>query len=404
MAKTSIHVALEIGTSKTCMVVGEISPDASATIIGIGEVKSVGIRRGEICDLTYASRCVRDAWAMAQDHADVEIRSIFLSITGDHFIGDNQIGSYRLPDNERIVTQKHMDIVRDKAENFEVSKDRFIVDTVTGNYSIDGREPSAYPARLTARTLDVSSHIIHGIESRVHNSVICVRQVPLEIENLVFAPVATAQCVLSREQRAAGALLIDIGAGTTDFACYLEGNLVASGCIPVGGSNINQDIHRLTDQRVSLEAAEVLKCTEGNAFGDFEDSSLASYHDSLGLHSVQIRRGELNQFICERLTDTLMRVKKKLPPEALEKGSFSVYLAGGTSMMRGLDLLAHRVFRCKVYQPSIADNKEGEYAFLTDPRYCTAIGLIRMAQLHAQRAENSKTGIFSRMFQYFTGH
>ncbi len=402
MGKTSIHVALEIGTSKTCMVVGEIRSDGSAAIIGIGEAKSVGIRRGEIVDLNYASQCVRDAWGMAQDNADVEIRSIHLAVTGDHFVGQNTLGSYRLPDQERTVTHKHMQIVKEKAANLEVSADRFIIARINGKYSVDGREPSESPARLTARTLDMKSHIIHGIESRIHNSIICARQVPLEVTNLVFAPVATAYAVLNKDQRDAGALVIDIGAGTTDYVCYLDGAVVASGSFPVGGANINQDVNQLTNQRVSKEAAEVLKCTEGDAFGDTTDKTSISYTGEHGLHSCSMPRGMLNRIIRDRLEEILKCVRARLPEEAREKGRISVYLSGGTSMMRGLGALAEHVFECRVSQPAYIDKEQEDYEFLQDPRYCTAVGLIRMAQVYELENELNKPSIFSRLLSYFT--
>ncbi len=399
MAQSTIHVALEIGTSKTCMVVGEVNTDGTASIIGIGEVPSQGVRRGEIVDQSAASRCVRDAWSLAQDHADAEIRSICLSITGSHFIGENNMGSYRLPDELRVVTPEHMDTVREKAESLEIAQDRYIVDSITGYYSIDGKEASSYPVRLTARTLDVSCHIIHGFESRIHNSVICVRQVPLEIEDLVFAPIATAHAILTREHKEAGALLIDIGAGTTDYVLYLNGDVVASGCIPVGGNHINQDIVKLSHQRVNFVAAEVLKRTEGNASGDMKDSTMAVYRDAEGRNEAQIERGVLNRIIYERLYETLLLVKSKLPTHAVEHRDFSVYLSGGASMMRGLDDVAESIFQTTVFQPDPVSEGD-DYSFMNDPRYCTAIGLIRMAQIQHAREQQERDGVFTRFLNF----
>ena len=105
MAQSKILVGLEIGTSKTCMVVGEIRPDATAAIIGIGEVPSAGIRKGEIADQGMARQCLCDAWQIAQDHADVDILNVFLSVTGEHIYGENCQGSYRLPDDEDIIEE-----------------------------------------------------------------------------------------------------------------------------------------------------------------------------------------------------------------------------------------------------------------------------------------------------------
>ncbi len=402
MAQSKIIVGLEIGTSKTCMVVGEVRPDATAAIIGIGEVQSAGVRKGEILDLSMARQCVCDAWQAAQDHADVDILNVFMSMTGEHIYGENNVGSFRLPDDEDIIDEEHVENAREKAENLEITADRFKLNSELGNFSVDGREATRHPVGLTGRTLDVNCHVMHGIRSRLHNSLVCVREVPLEVEDLVFAPLATAQMVLTRQQKDAGALLIDIGGGTTDFICYQGGDVVASGCIPVGGETINQDIVKLTGQRVSKKAAEVLKCTEGNAFGDVKDRSLAQYKSDLGMHDVAIPRGELNRIIRDRLADTLLRVRDRLPEEVMRQHGMSIYFSGGTSLMRGLDNLAHYIFNVPVHQPVPQDPSQ-PHSYLADPRYCTAIGLIRFAQRYdddiLRRPPSKLAAFFSRLFR-----
>ena len=401
MAQSKILVGLEIGTSKTCMVVGEIRPDATATIIGIGEVPSAGVRKGEIVDQSMARQCVCDAWQLAQDHADVDILNVFLSVTGEHIYGENNVGSYRLPDDEDIIDEDHADFAKEKAEKLEIAADRFAVNRELGGFSIDGREPTRHPAGLTGRTLDVNCHVMHGIRTRLQNSLLCVRQVPLEVEDLVFAPLATAQMVLTRQQKDSGALLIDIGGGTSDFICYKGGDVVASGCIPAGGNTINQDIVKLTGQRVSSKAAEVLKCTEGNAFGDVKDRSLAQYKSELGMHDVSIPRGELNRIIRDRLADILLRVRDRIPAEVWKQSGMSVYFSGGTSLMRGLDNLAQYIFNAPVHQPApLAPGQH--HSYLADPRYCTAIGLIRFAQRYDDDAiRSTQPNMLARFFNFF---
>ncbi|MBR2145648.1 MAG: cell division protein FtsA [Akkermansia sp.] len=403
MAQSKILVGLEIGTTKTCMVVGEIRPDATATIIGIGEVKSVGVRKGEVAELSMARQCVCDAWQLAQDHADVDILNVFLSVTGEHIVGENNVGYFRLQDNESIIEDEHAYAAKEKAEKLELSKDRFIVNRELGGFSIDGGEPTRHPAGLGGRTIDVNCHIMHGIRSRLQNSLLCVRQVPLEVEDLVFAPLATAQMVLTRQQKDSGSLLIDIGGGTTDFICYKGGDVVASGCIPMGGNNINQEIARLTDQRVSFKAAEVLKRTEGNAFGDIKDHSLAQYKSELGMHDVSIERGQLNRIIRNSLAAMLLQVRDRIPSELLNPG-MGIYLSGGTSFMRGLDGLCQYIFGgMPVHQPAPLPPGHN-HSYLADPRYCTAIGLIRYAQRYDDDAINPRSGnMLARFLKFLRG-
>ncbi len=402
MPQSKIHVGLEIGTTKTCMVVGEIHPDATATILGIGSVRSVGVKKGEIHDLSLARQCVWDAWRLAQDHAEVDILNIFLSVTGDHFVGQNSTGSYRLPEGEDIITPEHMKMVAQKAKQIDLPPEHYTLESILGGYSIDGAEASAHPVGLTGRTLDTNCHTVHGIKTRIQNSLRCVRQVPLEVEDVIFAPLATAQMILTRQQREMGALLIDIGGGTTDYICYAGGEVVASGCLPVGGNTINDDIIKLSSQRINRTAAETLKCTEGNAYGDQKDRTRAEYRDELGMHEVSIERGALNRIICDRLMDTLMRIQLKIPADVWKRPGMGVYFSGGTSLMRGLDILARQIFKVPIYQPAPISSKE-QGAFLQDPRYCTPIGLIRFAQRYDDDAlhHQASAGFWSRMKQFF---
>lgn len=399
MKRPKIHVGLEIGTSKTCIVVGETRADASACIIGVGEVPSEGIRKGEIENFISARRCIIDAWQLAQEHADVDILSVYLSVTGDHIKSKSFPGSYRLPDHEETIKESHQNIAREKSQHLDIPKDHIIVDSLLGGYSIDGGTPTLHPTGLQGRTLDINCHTIHAPKLRLNNSVSCVREVPLEVEDIVFAPIATAQAILNRQARESGALLIDIGAGTTDFVCYMGGEIIASGCIPVGGDTINQDIITMSEMRINSSAAEALKCSEGNAFGDQNDRSKAHYVDELGMHDIQIERGELNKIINDRLGDTLMRVRRKLPLDKLKRGCPTVYLSGGTSYMRGLKQLTEQVFNTKVFQPELR-NQQHQRLYTQAPRYCTAIGLIRYAQNANEKLSVArKPGLFAQVLR-----
>ena len=401
MAQTKIIVGLEMGSTKTCMVVGEVRPDSTAAIIGVGEVPSAGIRMGEISNMSMARQCLFDAWQHAQDHADVEILNVILSVTGEHIYGENGHGSYRLPDDEDIIEYEHINLAREKAEKIEIAADRFVINREMGNFSIDNRETSHYPVGLTGRTLDVKCHVMHGILTRIQNYLMCARQVPLEVEDIVFAPLATAQVVLSRQQKEAGALLIDIGGGTSDFICYSNGDIVASGCIPVGGKAIDKDIVEQSSQQMSTKAAEVLKCTEGNAFGDVKDTSPAYYRSDLG-HEVSIPRGLLNKIIRDRLASILLQVRDNIPPHVLSQSGMTVYLSGGTSLMRGLDNLAQFIFKVPVRQP-LPPSTGDDYTYLSDPRYCTAIGLIRFAQKCEAAMRRKQGGWWRRFINFIRG-
>ena len=353
MAKTKIHVGLEIGTSKTCMVVGEVKPDATVTIIGVGEVPSEGVVRGEIEDTSKVIQCIYDAWNMAQDHADVDIMTVYLSVTGAHIVGQNNRGTFRLPPDESIISQEHMDEVTEIARDIALGPEQFVLHRVPGLFSVDGQENLTNPAGLTGRTLDIDCHIIHGIKSRITNSFRCVREVPLDIADVVFAPIATAQFVLNRQVKQAGALLIDMGAGTTDYVLYLDGQLVASGCVPLGGDHISNDITLMTG--IPLAQAELLKKTEGdaNSFSG-KTNEMVRVRGEGNMKDAAIERNVLNEIIRSRLLEIFNLVKSSLPKDTF-KGNrcHGVYLCGGASLMRGVGELASHVFGVAISRPTL---------------------------------------------------
>lgn len=396
--RTKIHVGLEIGTSKTCLVVGEVKADSAVRILGIGETKSAGVRKGEIYDFSQTRACLKDALAKAEDASDVEIGSVFLAITGSHIAGVNNRGTFRLPDGEPVVAPEHVEEARAIARDVHIPQDHVYVHPIIRSYWLDGLEHSTTPVGLFGKTVEADFHVVHGIGTRIQNSIKLVRETPLEVDEVVFAPIATAQMALDREQRERGALVIDIGGGTTDYALYLGGVITASGCIPVGGDHITNDIHLVTG--LPFSKAERLKITEGDASADpVRSVGNAKLDDERGFAEVEVSRAVLNEVIRQRLEETLRLVKQRLPAGSVDSIGSGIYLTGGTSLMRGFSELAFEVFGRDIYRPELPEIS-GVQANFKDPRYATAIGLIRYAQiLETERA--APPGFFGRIGRLF---
>lgn len=383
MTKSKIYVGLEIGTSKTCMVVGEVKIDGSVKILGVGETRSAGVRKGEITDYPNARAGLKDALLKAEDICDVDISNVLLSVTGAHIAGVNNKGTFRLPDEEEEVHSGHLEEATEFARDLPIPADHLYLHNFIRNYHLDGQEHSVAPVGLIGQSLDVDFHIVHGIRSRIQNSIKCVREIPLEVDDVVFAPIATAQVALDRTSKDSGALVIDIGGGTTDYVLYLNGAIATSGCIPVGGDHVTNDIHLGT--HILYSRAEELKKSEGNASGD-PNLGIGNVKvlDDNGYEEKEISRGLLNGIINARLKETLKLVIDRLPENALRNIGDGVYITGGTSKMRGFSDLAEQMFPgLPIYQTEQADqsNLSGVHANFRDPQYTTAVGLIRYAQI-----------------------
>ncbi|MEM9237996.1 MAG: cell division protein FtsA, partial [Verrucomicrobiota bacterium] len=340
MARTKIHVGLEIGTSKICMVVGEVKSDGSVKILGVGQSKSVGVRKGEIYDFPQVRACVKDALVKAEDASDVEVGSVFLAITGSHVQGLNNRGSFRLPDGEETIDHDHVNEAKEIARAVSIPQDHVYLHHIIRKFGVDGYEHASSPIGLSGKTVDADFHIVHGIRSRIENQIKCVREMPLDVDDLVFSPIATAQVALDREARERGALVVDIGGGTTDYVLYIDGVIEATGCIPVGGDHITNDIHLVTG--LPFSKAEVLKVREGDASGDAARSvGMAKVDDDKGFSDAEVKRQLLNDIIRQRLEETMKLLLARLPDGAMERVGTGVFLAGGTSLMRGFGELAH---------------------------------------------------------------
>ena len=237
-------------------------------------------------------------------------------------------------------------------------------------------------------------HIIHGVKTRIQNSIKCVREVPLEVEDIVFSPVAAAQVVLNREAKNEGALLIDVGGGTPDYICFVDGAVVASGCVPIGGDHITNDIALVL--KIPLARAEKLKVNHGSAsLKNIEHGEIAIEGES----GKTVEQELLNQIMNARATELLSVVAEPLQKQGLlEKLGKGIFLTGGSSLMTGIGDVAEDIFGIPVQKAGSAA-MSGPSALFENPQYATPVGLIRYAQLLDE--QRPKQGTLSKLCKSF---
>jgi len=361
------------------MLVGEVKVDGSVKILGIGTAKSAGVRKGEISDYVKVRACVEDARRKAEESSDVQIGSVFLSITGNHLVGVNSTGTYRLPEREKQIHAGYLKEAEKIARGIHLTDEQVIVHQSPRLYRVDGFEHTAPPVGLFGKTFESDYHMVYGLGTRIQNSIKCVRELSMEVDDVVFAPIAAAQYALYRDEKESGVLLIDIGGGTTDYVLYLNGAIAASGCIALGGEHVTNDIHMITE--LQFTRAETLKIREGHASGEssHDVGGIKIPVDESGFTHQDVKRELLNAIIRERMLEILNLIKKRLPAGALERVGSGVILSGGSSAMRGLDQLVKEVFGLSV-NLSTRLEISGVQANFQDPQYITCLGLIRYAQ------------------------
>lgn len=393
MGKDNIIVGLEIGTSKICVVVGESKPDRSIRILGVGQAPSRGVRKGEIVDFDTAGKCVREAIADAEEKSDVMIDSVYVGITGAHIASFNNRGVVQIPEDQEEIGDEDCENVRVNAKEVSIPAQNIFLHTILQHYYVDGQDGVLNPVGMMGTQLAADFHIIHGIRTRVQNAIRCVKEIPLEIEDVVYNPLAAAQVVLTQSQKNLGALMIDIGGGTTDFILYVDGAVKQSGVLAVGGDHITNDISM--GLRIPMAKAEKLKVEEGSVIlGNSLPGETVVLKDESGFAGKEIERETLNTIIHMRMRESLELLKRELEKEAFfDYIGAGIFITGGCSLLKGIDNLAEEIFGMPVHVAH-AQSMSGLTSAFENPQLATAIGLIK----YAQAVETDRpSGLFDRL-------
>jgi len=402
MAREDIHIGLEIGTTKVCAVVAECREDGEVRLLGVGETPSRGVRKGEIVDFENASNCVREALSDAEEKSDVEIKSVWLAVTGSHIHSFNNRGSAPIPEESGEITEEEIQEVEYKAKEISLPKENAILHSIIQHYYVDGQEGVLNPVGMLGSRLEADFHIIHGVTNRIQNSIRCVKECHIEVEDVVVSSLASAQVVLGQHQKESGALVVDIGGGVTDYIVYLDGAVRQSGVLAVGGDHITNDIS--IGLRIPITRAEKLKIEEGSAvLGKSLSGDKIVLKNDTGFSGKEVEREMLNMIIHARLEELFVLLRKRFAGEVPERllGS-GVMLTGGCSLIRGIREVAESVFDMPVHLTR-AQAVSGPTSAFENPQFSTCIGLAKYAQaVRSEMPEESFLGnIFSKVFRKF---
>jgi cell division protein FtsA len=396
MAREDIHVGLEIGTSKVCAVVAECRDDGEIRLLAVGEAPSRGVRKGEIVDFENASKCVHEALSDAEEKSDVEIKSVWLAVTGSHIQSFNNRGSLTIPEESGEITEEEIQGVEYKAKEISLPKENAILHSIIQRYYVDGQEGVLNPLGMLGSRLEADFHIIHGTMTRIQNAIRCVKEFHIEVEDVVVNSLASAQVVLDQSQKEAGAVVVDIGGGVTDYVVYLDETVRHSGVLAVGGDHITNDIS--IGLRIPITRAEKLKIEEGSAIlGKSLPGEKIILKNDTGFSGKEVEREMLNMIIHARLEELFILLRKRLTGEVPEHllGA-GIMLTGGCSLIRGVREVAESVFDLPVHLTR-AHAVSGPTSAFENPQFSTCIGLTKYAQ--AVRSETPEEGFFGRLIK-----
>src|SRR6478735_12147834 len=254
---SSIIVGLEIGTSKVCAVVGEMTSEGALNIVGLGQSRSRGVRKGEIADAPMAEEDVRQAIVEAEHMADVEIRSVYLGVSGGHLRGFNNRGVHPVVSADREICEEDVQDVIKNAKAINLPAQNHVVHAIRQHFLVDGQDGITNPVGMLGARVEVDVHVVHGNLNRLQNAIRTVKGLQLEVDEIVFNGLASSLALLTTEQKELGALVIDIGGGTTEYTVYADGVIKHASVLAIGGDHISNDL--AYGLKVPLGRAEQLK-------------------------------------------------------------------------------------------------------------------------------------------------
>ncbi|HEY2103983.1 MAG TPA: cell division protein FtsA, partial [Chthoniobacterales bacterium] len=269
--------------------------------------------------------------------------------------------------------------------------------SIIQHYHVDGQDGVLNPIGMLGQKLEADFHIIHGVRTRIQNTIRCVKELPLEVEDVVFTALASAQVVLTQQQKNLGAIVIDIGGGTTDYILYVDGAVKQSGALGIGGDHITNDISM--GLRIPMARAEKLKLEEGSVtLGNCLPGETVVLKDDSGFAGKEIERETLNTIIHLRMRETFELLKRHLDEESfINYVGEGIFITGGCSLLPGIDNLAEEIFEIPA-NVAHAQTMSGLTSAFQNPQFSTAIGLIKYAQaVQVDRPQRrGLTRIFSR--------
>lgn len=393
--------ALDIGTTKTCALIAEMTDAGTIRILGAGVAPSRGLRKGVVTDVKEATQAIAAAVEQTERISGFKMEAAYVGIAGSHIQSTNSRGVSAVH-GSRGVTQEEVDRAMEAAEAIAVPHNREIVHAIPRGYTLDGQDGITDPLGMVGYRLEVEAHIVTGAAASIQNLVKAVEGAGLKVIDLVLEPIASGQAVLTTAEKEMGVLVADIGGGTTDIAIFIDGSVWHTVVLPTGGIHISNDL--AVGLRTPFNAAEEMKVKYGHAdpsmIPEDETIDVAAFGEE-GRRTVS--RREVAEIIRARIDEIcqmiLTEVKRSGYDNLLPAG---VVLCGGTAELTGIRAFAREALQMPVRIGTPRDI-EGYIDRVSSPAFATSVGLalwgLRQGQseatVAAQRHGHRRLGPFS---------
>src|SRR3989454_1087938 len=340
MAEQTVLVAIDIGTTKVCVLIGEVAARGGVDVIGIGQAASDGLRKGVVIDIDRTVQSVANAVEAAERLSGLKVRSASVAISGSHIGSQNSRGMIAVSGHRHDVSRDDTLRAIEAARAVTIPNTREILHVIPRGYVVDGQEGVRDPIGMSAVRLEVETHIVTASTTSVQNLSKCVQRAGIEIDELVLAPLATAEALLSDEDRELGVVLCDIGGDTTDVAVFQDGSISHCATIPMGGRSVTADLGIVL--RVTPDVAETVKFRYGSAVPMNVDPDEVLQVTPIG---EETSHGVTGRHIAEIVESRVSEIFKFIGAEIEAAGATNrlqagLVLTGGGSLLNGVQRAA----------------------------------------------------------------
>ncbi|MGM9986603.1 MAG: cell division protein FtsA [Bacillaceae bacterium] len=368
MNSNEYYISLDIGTSSVKVIIGEMVGE-TLNIIGVGNVKSNGLKKGSIVDIDETVKTIKKAIEQAERMVGILIDRVIVGINANHvqLVESNGVVAVSSPD--KVIGDEDVARVIDAARVISVAPEREIIDVVPKQFVVDGVDGIKDPRVMMGVRLEVEGTLITGSKTYLHNIIRCVERAGLEVVDICLQPLAASTICLSADEKNYGVGLIDIGGGQTTVSVFKDNAIVDTFTIPLGGENITKDISIV--MKISTEEAEKIKLKYGHAFYDTASRDVVFSVPSGGNEHHQYNQLELCDMIEARLEEILVFVYQELRRRGYKHLANGYVLTGGTAFLPGIAELTQHIFENHV-RVAIPD-----YIGVREPQYTNGVGLLQ---------------------------
>jgi cell division protein FtsA len=380
MEKENIAVGLDIGTTKIVAMIGRKNEYGKLEILGIGKSKSLGVKRGVVDNITQTIQSIQQAVQEAETNSGYKIKDVVVGIAGQH-IRSIQHSDYISRSNaEEVIGDKDIDLLINQVHKLAMLPGEEIIHVLPQEFKIDGQSEIKEPIGMCGGRLESSFHVVVGQASSIRNVGRCIQSSGIELSGLTLEPLASADAVLSQEEKEAGVALIDIGGGTTDLAIFKDGIIRHTAVIPFGGNVITDDIKEGCS--IIEKQAELLKVKFGSAWpGENKDNEIVSIPGLRGREPKEISLKNLSKIIHARVVEIIEQVFVEIKAYGHEdprrKLIAGIVLTGGGAQLNHIKQLVEYItgMDTRIGYPNehLAGDSDEE---ISSPLYATAVGLV----------------------------